>query len=202
MKRIDKRWVALPIVVGAALFLTRGGVSSAYPAPQNPSAAWVRALATPAAQVMGMPGLEDFLMLKSYTESRYNPNAGSCANNKACGLYGGREESFQVAGELLHDPRWSTLGASDYAWRVGHKYAMPGQVVTWGAIARGWAFPKLVADVDWSDPRSQDVLDRWNETLDVHGVSHSFTDRAAFPPGARHPGRAAIGAALGLGGVA
>lgn len=200
--KIDRRWLALPLVIGAALVL--GGTSSARTPGPGPvgGAAGVRALVQPVANLMGMPELADFLMAKAYTESRFNPGAGSCVSNQACGLYGLREQSAGIDGKYLHDPRWSTLAAADYAWRLGHKgYDFPGQVVTWGALARGWALPKLVSDVDWSEDRSQDVLDRFEAALDHVGLPHSFIDRAAYPPGARHPGKPALAAALGLGGI-
>lgn len=176
-----------------------GSRGAGVPGPYVEGPAGIRALARPLSELMGMPESPDFLAAKAYTESRYKPGAGDCADNAACGLYGMRGNTAQIPASLLSDPRWSTMAAHDLIWRLGHKtYHFPGQVVTWGALARGWALPELVADVDWSEPRSQDVLERFEEALDHVGLPHSFIDHPAYPPGARHPGKPSLERALGL----
>jgi hypothetical protein len=176
------------------------------------SANEIRELAAPLAHVMSWPDLPDFLAVVAYTESGYNPKVASCANNKACGLYGLRYKTSRLAElgqppEMLHDARWATFADAWLSWRLGHMgYHFPGQVVDWLAIRRGMAFPKLVADVDEKMPvkgyapgeRSADVRERMEKGVAHAGLPDSFMYEPAYQGGAFFPGVDAMLAAMNL----
>jgi hypothetical protein len=172
----------------------------------------IRELAAPLAHVMSWPDLPKFLSVVAFTESGGNPKVASCANNKACGLYGLRYKTSRLAElgqppEALHDARWATFADAWLSWRLGHMgYHFPGQVVDWLAIRRGMAFPKLVADVDEKAPikgyapgeRSADVRRRMLKGLAHEGIDDEFMYEPAYQGGAFFPGVDAMLAAMNL----
>lgn len=182
------------------------------PKPGKLNAAMIRELAAPLAHVMSWPDLPDFLAVVAFTESGYNPKVASCANNKACGLYGLRYQTSRLAElgqppEALHDPKWATLADAWLSWRLGHMaYHFPGQVVDWLAIRRGMAFPKLVADVNETFPvkgyadgeRSADVRKRMLKGIHHVGLDDEFMYQPAYTGGAHFPGIDAMLAAMNL----
>lgn len=139
------------------------------------------------------PGqLCQFLAAKAFIESRGNRKAqNGTSANAARGWFGMRPASGlahefadrgQFPADLLKEEKWSVAMAAWYAYRL-LPYASKGQAVDWLAIARGWALPRLVSDVDetaevnstkpgskpprkyYPGERSQDVRERLEDGL-------------------------------------
>jgi hypothetical protein len=184
--------------------------------PNKLSGSEIRALAAPLAHVMSWPDLPKFLSVVAFTESGGNPKVASCANNKACGLYGIRYKTSRLAelgipAEALHDAKWATFADAWLSWRLGHMgYHFAGQVVDWLAIRRGMAFPHLVADVNETAPvkgykdgeRSGDVRRRMLKGIHHEGLDDNFMYEPAYQGGAFFPGVDAMLAAMNLARVA
>lgn len=114
----------------------------------------IRAYAAPIEQLVGWPGLGDFLVAVAYIESRGNSQAGSDADtNEARGWYGMRPKSSRATDlgldplVVLKNEADATALAAWYAHRM-RKEALPGQQLDWLAVRRGWGFPKDVRAVD------------------------------------------------------
>lgn len=161
----------------------------------------IREIAAPIEQASNWPGLGDFLVAKAWTESRGNPQAGGDTGNVARGLFGLRPRSARVEDVGLSDyalkqEHPAVALAAWYAYRMRDE-ADPGQIVDWLAVARGWAYPRLVSDVDetakvkgWSPgARSKQVRFNFEEALTKGaGVPPTFMFERAFPLGFQWPG--------------
>ncbi len=185
------------------------------PSGGAPSGGWadgsaparIRDLAGSIEHVSGWPGLGDFLVAKAWTESRGNPRAGSGAsNNEARGWFGMRPKSGLAHSlshysashpNLLKDERWAVALAAWYAYRL-RPYAAAGQGIDWLAIARGWAYPSLVDDIEAQQQRSKDVARRFGQAVRKAGLDPDhFPHRPAFPGGFSWPGLASVLKAVG-----
>jgi hypothetical protein len=213
--------VLASVGVGAVVLRKRSEKSSGKTARDpavKPSGGWIdpdaprriRAIAAPIEAAANWPGLGDFLVAKAWTESRGNPKAGSDTGNAARGWFGLRPKSARVRDlaafltpASLKQERPAVALAAWYAHRM-HDEAAPGQIVDWLAIARGWAYPRLVSDVDeaatvkgWlPGERSRQV--RFNLTHALTrgaGVAPTFMYEPAFPANYSWPG---IDQVLGL----
>lgn len=162
---------------------------------KNPGApARIRQLVSRITRVHPWPGLADYLVAVAWTESRGDPNAQHDASyNSARGWFQIRP---QTAGhpailqnpDLLKNEAWAVAAAADLAERLGRKYAAPGQEPDWVAIRRGWAYPRLVADVHETNPRSVDVRRRVERAHDAAGIPRAAMYSRVFPPNFRWPG--------------
>lgn len=142
-------------------------------------------------------GFGEYLRVVCYTEARGNPNAGSDAySNAARGPFGLRPQSAWDAKSYtdlsadqiksLKSLPWAVAQAAAYANRL-YSYTDPGQTMTALALRRGWAFPRLVSDMDNSE--RPELVDRWSAALRALDVPASFADqpirklvsRADFP---------------------
>lgn len=132
-----------------------------------------------------LPGFAEYLLATAYTESRFNPDAGSDAiNNAARGWFGLRPRSamnykndlehLQGDPHLLKDPAWSVALAADYARRL-YPYRNDGQKMTFDAIRRGWAYPDKVADI--SSSWSKAKLKKFRGALSAVGLSPSLATK-------------------------
>lgn len=173
----------------------------------------IRELAGAVIEVTGWTGLDDFLVAKAWTESRGNPTAcaGSCSKNAARGWFQLRPKSARVddvggSSAVLFDEGWAVVLASWYAYRL-RPYADPGQQIDWLALARGWALPRLVADIDHSaevkgyapGERSDDALERFEQGCDAAGVDPLvFPYERAFPSQFEWPGLEVVASAVGV----
>lgn len=187
------------------------------PRPKEPcGGAWVdadaprriRSIAAPVELATGMFGLGDFLAAVSFLESRGKSTAGSDTGNAARGWFGMRPESARVGDAgltvaALKNERQAVALAAWYAWRL-RPYALPGQVIDWLALRRGWGYPFLVSDVDEEKPTPQydepgrharELRESLAAALPLVCVEPSFMYRAVFTPGVNWPG---IGTILGL----
>lgn len=174
-----------------------GGWSDKY-APQR-----IRDLCEPLIYEMNWDGLDTFLVAKAWVESRGNPNAcfDDCKKqNAARGWFGMRPSSALVYelevlrpeyNNVIFNERWAVALAVWYAYRL-RNYADSGQVIDWLALARGWAFPSLVNDVDHTETidgyapgeRSDDVLYRIEGGVWKAGDDPDiFLYERAFPSG-------------------
>lgn len=191
--------VAGAAVLGGALLWSRdaGATIRPYtPGGTTPEANWqakIRSIAAPLIQATGWYGLDDYLIVVAYTESRGHSTAGGKkpGRNAARGWFGMRPDTGLVGvlkgspGNLLLDPRVAVATAADLAWRLGGEDYRGPRVrtqVPWGAIRRGWALPSLVKDYNWSKPRSQDVLRRMNLSEKATGLV-GLQNAMAFPRG-------------------
>lgn len=201
-----KLWATIAASVIAAtglgfIFRGRRGRSGAKPgskpAPLSAEREQWRREIRELADKLGWPGLADFLVVVAWGESRFNPNAANPegGSNGARGWFQIRPRSGLVGPlegadpDLLFDKRIAVAVAADYAWRL-HKYRGPRAMVgvDWGAIRRGWAYPRLVDDYEWSEPRSQAVRRRLEEAQRATGIT--VMGRRAFPDGYQWPGLA------------
>lgn len=212
MKKSPLRWLAIPILTGAAMLLTSGGSVRAQSSPMPQNAAAIRALVLPVEKKIGQRGLADFLTATAWTESNFNPNAENDIGYK--GLFQMSDNSSMVddlgvSGDVLFNPRWSIALISWYIERL-RKYAEPGQVIDWLAVRRGMAYPHLVSDVQENKPakpgavpgqRSREVRERLESGLDYVGLPRSFMYKPAFASGYKWPGIQAVLSSVGIGGV-
>ncbi len=169
--------------------------------PDSPSKAdrlAMRAWIVEAAQHLEWPGLDRYLTVCGYTESRYNPMAAApgatSTNNVARGLFGMRPQyallaplSYSQGSDQLYSPEISVACAADLAWRLKkYRKKIPTSQLDWAAIRRGWALPYLVADQLYTKERSRDVLGRLEEAEEATGVSVQGVP--AYPDGYKWPG--------------
>lgn len=175
----------------------------------------IRALARRVIEVTGWHGFDDYLVAVSWTESRGDPQAGSsAADNAARGWFGIRprsglayqlEELAESSPNLLKEERWAVALAAWYGSRL-RGYAFSGQTIDWLALRRGWALPRLVADVDevaevknyLPGERSADVRRRFTTAVAKVGLDESFMYEPAFPAGFHWPGLEVVLRAVGL----
>lgn len=196
------------LVAGALSSRRRRGSSPSFelPPPRTPvpGGGWadadaprrIRQIAKPIEDLVGWPGLGDYLVAVAWTESRGNPRAGGDTGNVARGWFGMRPASARVSelglpASALKDERYAVALAAWYAHRL-RNYRFSGQVMDWFAVRRGWALPSLVSDVDADNQRSQDVYDRFELAVAKAGLPQSFIFRRAFLPGYQWPGVAAV----------
>jgi hypothetical protein len=190
-----------------------GGSASPVPSPEdedygpttgdwvNPNApAEIRSIAARLEQIAHWPNLGNYLAAISYVESRGNNEAGSSGNNnKARGWFGLRPETAKTEHygyadpNILKDKVTSVVLAADLADRL-KPFASPGQYIDWLAIRRGWAYPKLVKDVDNSE--RPELVDRFVTGEKKVGLPKEFMHLPAFPEGQNWPGFHAALAAM------
>ena len=204
--------------VGGLLLATSGGKKKRGTATRDPgdydlepgggwawkyAPEWILYLGGLIEDATGWINLPEFLLAVAWTESRGNPFAchGECKPNSARGLYQGRPKSFLVGdlegypSDLLFDIHWATALATWYIWRL-RNWGFSGQTIDWLAVRRGFAYPRLVSDVNETaevsgfDPgeRSKDTRRRFENALAAVGLPDEFMYERAYPPGLGWPG--------------
>ena len=194
-------------VVGVALIATalRPSTKKKTTSTKKRPKAWtsgaqeeIRALAQILEDNLGWIDFGDFLVAKAWTESRGVARTGSSGqNNKARGWFGLRPKSAfahdlkYLATEypnLLKDKRWAVAMAAWYAKRL-RPFAFDGQTIDWLALARGWAYPSRVGDVNETKQRSKDTRRRFEYAVAKAGRDPDlFMYERAFRPGWSWPG--------------
>lgn len=213
---------------GLAVVVLSSGGEGPTPGPDpRPGGGWydrtapgrIRELAGPVEEVTGWSGIVDFLLAVAAGESAGNQTACAglrgatlsdhCPGNNARGWFGMRPSSAyaheykplrDTAPDLIRSSApWSVATAIWYAYRM-RNYGRTGHTIDWLAVRRGWALPRLVADVDETadvkgyapGERSADVRRRMERALRVADLPETFMWQRAFPPGFIWPGFAQI----------
>lgn len=197
------RWLAVPIMSGAALMLT-GRSSHASAKLETPSSAKeLRALVLPVEQRIGQHRLADFLSAVAFTESRFDPLVQNASGRRGLFQMTGSAANLDELGvgpDVLFNKRWSIALIAWYIQRL-RNYGKPGQIIDYLAIRRGMAYPNLVSDVGNNEQRSREVRSRFSAALKHVGLPQSFMQVPAFPSSYNWPGIDAVIASAGVSGV-
>lgn len=150
----------------------------------------IRALAGKLERALNWPGLATYLVAVGYWESRGNPlSRRSSDPNSERGWFQIRpatanDPRVTANPDLLYDEQWAVALAADLIWRLHRRL----DDAPWLAIRRGWKYPRLVSDVNESDPDSPGIRERFEEALRATGAPAGFMYRTAVPGSLRWPG--------------